>query len=141
MLHKMDLLTHTFRVTFPFPKLRGFTWCSASLVFKLLEVASLHLGPWMLTACSSPFVRVLSWPCACSTGSPGSPPAGTPRNLVARTASERQQRHYLAFSLPEEGQAFITVHLLPRETPGRPASARRHLELVYWPLPLGSDPH
>lgn len=63
-LHKMDLLIHTFSVSFPFPKPRGFSWCLPSLVFKRLEVASLHLRPWTLAAHSSLIILALSWPCA-----------------------------------------------------------------------------
>lgn len=63
-LHKMDLLIHIFSVSFPFPKPRGFSWCLPPLVFKGLEVASLHLGPWMLAARSPLIILVLSWPCA-----------------------------------------------------------------------------
>lgn len=68
-----------------------------------------------------------------------SPLAKTLRDLTARIASERQQPPFCLFS-SEERQAFIKVYLLLTETPGRPASARRHLELVYWQRPTGYDP-
>lgn len=100
MLHQMDLLTHTFRVPFPFCKLTELYWCTPFLVLLHLEVASRHLGPLVLATDSSPFSLALSWSCAQPIGSPRNPYslAEIPGYLMAGRVYERQHSHHLAFS-------------------------------------------
>lgn len=94
-----------------------------------LGVTSLHLGLWMLAA-GSPLIMGLSWPCAQLTGSPESPLAETLKDLASRAASEGQGSHYLAFSLPDETQAFMTVLMLPGETPGNTRLCQKTLRVA-----------